>query len=465
MNIISLFYPILQDINQTLLQNPYFYELESKIKDVGQTLTIEMLKQYLEAIDKKYKNSKERKDIYYVQCTRKRTLITSIGLVTFNKTYYKSKRKINGKYEFFSFIEEILGLEKWAKMSINAEVDLVNMALDVNTSYAAANAIPNYPISRQAVSTKINKLKFNLDLEIKKSSITPEVIYIEADEAHVNLQKKRNKIVPNILIHEGHKETYKNKRKELLNKFYISSSKLKVSVLWNEVYKYLDTKYNIDNIKYIFVSGDGAKWIRSYVDTLPNAIFVFDKFHYKKALNSIFSRNQLYIKLADDYLRNNKIHEFNDLVNIMVNLKPDRFDKIIKNRNLLLRNIDGIINQDHPMYKTPCSMEGHISHNLASHLTSRPKGYSLDGLENTVQLLTMKANGISLDVETYLRFKHALPIYKILNDDNSFSYNIPKDTFNKNKYIDLTYNIPILVYKNSGTRTLINKVIYSKKNY
>ena len=46
-------------------------------------------------------------------------------------------------------------------------------------------------------------------------------------------------------------------------------------------------------------------------------------------------------------------------------------------------------------------MEGHISNKYAKFITSRPHSYSIDGLENIVQLLTMKANNIKLTEEIY----------------------------------------------------------------
>lgn len=44
-------------------------------------------------------------------------------------------------------------------------------------------------------------------------------------------------------------------------------------------------------------------------------------------------------------------------------------------------------------------MEGHVSHVLASRLTSRPKGFSRKALENLVQLRVLKANGHELTIE------------------------------------------------------------------
>jgi len=424
MNIISLFNSFVNHFNNILDNTTLLHDLESKIYNSTNGLNLNILKELLETIDLDYKNSKKRKDKYYIQCTRQRTLITSLGLITFNKTYYRTKNKVNNKYIFFSYLEDYLGIDKWAKMTLKAEVNLINNSLDNGMSWASANTIPNCPVSRQTISKKIKDINYNLVEKIEKKE-TPNTLYIEADEVHSNLQysKKgnRNKIVPVILTHEGHKEDFV-KKKQLKEKHYIASSILKTDKLWNETYKYLDNKYNLDKVKYLFISGDGATWIKGYNEVFPNALFVLDKFHYRKALNCIFKKEPIITNIADGYLRYNMVSEFKQLVSLQINLFPEQRTKLIKYQNYLLKNIVGIINQNHPEYKCPCSMEGHISNYYAKRLTSRPHSYSDDGLENTVQLLTMKANNINLTEDIYHQFKYGVSTYKQLNLEKYVSH-------------------------------------------
>ena len=387
-----------------------------------------------------YKNSKERKDKYYVQQTRERTLITSLGLLTFKKTYYKSKEKMNGKYEYYSYLEDYLGISKWAKMTLAAEVILINNALDNGYSWSANNSIPNYIITRQTISAKIQSINYKYIENVTRKD-TPDVIYIEADEVYANLQSRekgaKNRIVPVILTHEGHKEDFV-KKKELKEQHYIASSILKTDKLWNEAYKYLDTKYDLDKDPTIFVSGDGGPWIKGYDEAFPNAIYVLDPFHYfNKKLAYIFKKEPIITSIADSYLRNKMLDEFKLLVNVQIKKYPEQKKDMIKVQNFLIDNIEGIINQRHPLYKCPCSMEGHISNKYAKFITSRPHSYSEDGLENIIQLLTMKANKIKLTEEFYSNFKSGISTYKQLNLEkyiNNFRNQANKLIDQKNKY-------------------------------
>ena len=425
------------------------HELEHHISDATYNLNLDTLKNILEFLDLEYKNSKERKEKYYVQQTRERTLITSLGIITFNKTYYKSKNKINGKYEYYSYLEDYLGISKWAKLSLSAEVKLINNAVDNGMSWSSKNTIPNYEISRQTISTKIRNINYNyFETLVKKE--TPKILYLEADEVHANLQSRsqntKNKIVPVILTHEGHKEDFVRK-KELKNTHYIASSILKTDKLWEETYKYLDSVYDLDKVDKIFLSSDGGTWITGYDIAFPNVIFVLDKFHYRKALNYIFKKEPIITSIADSYLRNKMIDEFKILVKAQCKLYPEKKDEMIKQQNYLLNHLDGIINQRHPDYKCPCSMEGHISNKYAKFITSRPHAYSENGLENITQLLTMKANNVKLTEEIYYKFKTGESVYKKLNLEKFIS----EFRNQSNELIDntLKYDIQHLVDNNN----------------
>ena len=444
MNIIPLFQSFVNHLSNILVNNQFLHEIEHNISNSTNELNLDVLRQILEHLDLEYKNSKERKEKYYVQQIRERTLITSLGLLTFNKTYYKSKEKINGKYEYYSYLEDYLGIAKWAKMTLAAEVLLINNALDNGYSWSSNNSIPNYIISRQTISSKIKNIIFNYIEDIKRKD-TPDVIYIEADEVHANLQSRlkgtKNRIVPVILTHEGHKEEFV-KKKELKEQHYLASSILKTDKLWDEAYNYLDKKYDLTKEHTIFISGDGGSWIKGFDIAFPNAIYVLDPFHYfNKKLSFIFKKEPFITYIADSYLRNKMIDEFKLLVNVQIDKYPEQKSDMIKIQNFLINNIDGIINQHHPLYKCPCSMEGHISNKYARFITSRPHSYSEDGLENTVQLLTMKANKIKLTEEIYWNFKSGISTYKKLNLEKYINHfkNQAKIFINPNNKYNIEY--------------------------
>ena len=85
--------------------------LESKIKDVGDTFTLNLYETFLNYIDEQFKKSKERKKLYNIKETRKRTIVTSIGYITVNSTSYYNKTT----KERFVLLREILNLKPYQR--------------------------------------------------------------------------------------------------------------------------------------------------------------------------------------------------------------------------------------------------------------------------------------------------------------------------------------------------------------
>ena len=460
MNILPLIAHYGQLINSLLSKNPYFHQIEERIGEIGDELTLDILRGIIESIDEEFKNSKERKANFYIQRYAKRTLITSLGIIEFTKTYYKSKEPVNdGKHLFFSYIEEVFGIEKWAKMTLSAEAQLIKVATETNMEYAAKNALRGVTVSRACISAKVKKLNVNPTLNVERVCQTPEVLYIETDEVHANLQDSRNKVVPVSFVHEGHKESF-TKRKELKNPHYFASSILSYEDVYHHVYDYCDKKYDLDKVKHIFVSGDGAAGIKTYDSCFGKAIYVLDKFHYRKAMNYLFKRDFELTKIADGYLRNHMIEEFKVLCQSQISQYPMQEDYMIKKMNYLIDNVEGIINQQHPAYLCPASMEGVISHKYAKFITSRPFAFSKEGLENKIQLLTLQANQADFNTEQYARFKYEDNYYKHshIHQHESVKWHKPKNN-PKLKYLNLIHQIPSLISKNMGTSKLIKSII------
>jgi len=411
MNIIPIINDFTNSFNEIFKTSLSPLDLESKIRGAGDMFTLKLYESFLNYIDKKFKKSKERKNKYNVKETTQRTLITSIGTITVNSTaYYDKETK-----ERFVLLREILHLKPYQRLTNEAEYQLIKYAMSENMSQAAKHALRNTIISRSTVSKKIKVLDGSIEEIITKSVNQPSVLYIEMDEIHANLQYGGNNICPCAIVHEGYEEDFV-KRKKLKNIHYFASSKLSYEQLWEVVYDYVDKKYDIDKFEVIFISGDGASGIKNYKNCFYNATFVLDKYHYQhKHLDYIFKDNTLLKQYADEYLRNDMIDEFKKLVNLQIKQYSEQETKMREHMNYILNNIDGIKNQHHPLYKCPCSMEGHVNHGFARYITSSPYGFSKQGLENKLKLLVYNANKHELTIEDYYNLKYGNNSYEEIN--------------------------------------------------
>lgn len=411
MKIIPLINEFTNTFNEIFNKNLNPLNLESKIRDAGDIFTLKLYESFLNYIDDKFKNSKERKLIYNIKETRKRNLITSIGYITINSTSYVNKTT----KERFVLLREILHLNPYQRLTNEAEYQLIKYAMNENMSQAARHALRNTTISRSTVSKKMAKLDGTIDENITRTYNQPDILYIEMDEIHANLQKGGNKICPCAIVHEGYEEDFV-KRKKLKNIHYFASSKLSYEELWEVIFDYVDKKYDISKFKIIFVSGDGAPGIKNYTNCFPNAKFVLDPFHYmKKHLKYIFKDDNELRHIADNYAKNGSIENFKELVYIQIQKYPEQEKYMKEHMNYIINNIDGIINQLDENYKVHCSMEGHVNQAFARYITSSPYGFSERGLENKLKLLVYHANKHELTIDDYYNLKYGNNYYEDIN--------------------------------------------------
>ena len=411
MKIIPLLDEFINTFNKNFKENLNPLNLESKIRNVGDEFTLKLYEQFLNYIDYKFKNSKERKAIYNIKETRKKTLITSVGCITVNSTSYYRK----DNHERFILLREILDLKPYQRLTNEAEYQLIKYSMNENMSQAAKRALRNVIVSRSTISKKISKLDGSIIENITKCVNQPKTLYIEYDEIHANLQHGGNKICPCAIVHEGYEEDFV-KRKKLKNIHYFASSKLSYEQLWEVIFDYVDKKYDIDKFENIFISGDGAPGIKNYTNCFPNAKFVLDPFHYiKKHLNAIFKNNIDLRNIADSYIRNDMISEFKFLVQSQIEKYPNEKKKMTYHMNYIINNLDGIKNQHDKDYKVHCSMEGHVNQAFARYITSSPYGFSKKGLENKLKLLVYHANNVDLTIEDFYNLKFGTNSYEDIN--------------------------------------------------
>ena len=463
MKIIPLINEITNSFNEIFKNNLNPLNLESKIKEVGDLFTLKLYESFLNYFDEQFKKKKERKDKYNIKETRKRTLITSVGTITVNSTSYINKET----NEYYIPLRDILHLKPYQRLTNEAEYQLIKYAMDENMSQAARHALRNTQISRSTVSKKIKVLDGSINEVITKSTNQPDILYIEMDEIHANLQKGGNKICPCAIVHEGYEEDFV-KRKKLKNVRYFASSKLTYEELWEVIFDYVNKKYDIDKFKVIFVSGDGAPGIKNYTNCFPDAKFVLDPFHYiKKHLKYIFKDDIELRNKADDYIRNDLIDDFKLLVKSQIEKYPEQEKYMKEHMNYIINNSEGIKNQKDEDYKVRCSMEGHVNQAFARHITSSPYGFSEQGLENKLKLLVYHANKHELTIKDYYNLKYGNDNYEEINVNVRKLSNIKYDrklTSNHSLEYKINTNLPILDTASENNRlkglTSIRQEIY-----
>ncbi len=340
---------------------------------------------YAEAVDAAIMADKgtRREKGYSVQrkCDERR-IATLVGEVSYKRTYYK---KASGGYEYLT--DTALWIEKRERVSSGLSLALVRAAKEM--SYAKSSKYASDGgISRQTVMGRVRRSS-TAAYEPDSKRKVPE-LHIDADEAHVTLVGGKKSEVPLISVYEGIES--RSKRHECKNVFHISEYGKKPDELWEQVLTEIERRYDLTDTK-IYLHGDGANWIQTGFDWIPNAVFVLDKYHKNKAIKQMTagllkSDRKLYDREIRWALENEELRFFDELTAGLYSEMPDREEKILSASGYLKRLVKGIsVASLDPGANNGGCTEPHVSHVLSSRLSSRPMAWSKKTLKRLAPVL------------------------------------------------------------------------------
>lgn len=439
----------ISDISDTLIQNilspsdikyiKILSDLESNVKE----LILKTLVELIQFFDDKFTNSKYRKDFYHINIRKDhRSIMTSIGLLEFYRTYFESK----DRKQHFYFIDHLLGIDKYARYDCNSKANAISLAVKTNQKLAGELVLQNTfssslnNIPRQTINRWIKQWKVPI-IEYNPINIKGDTLFVMADEKWIHEQiygrkeedKGKHKFIMSkaFVCFSGIEQV--GKRRILKDRFvFITSS----SSTWNDFLDTVSKIYDFEKLEKIVFLSDAGKWLISGAPDLKlfshnKVIMCLCEFHVRQKVNRI-TTNPEYRDKLNQAIDENKKKVFKFLMKEIKELKkdnPKRLEKLTEYENYILNHWKKIKN----MADSPCksSMESHISHYIASYFSSRPKAYSRNTIENHLKLQEAKINGIdikSLFLKSYKNSSTLTYNQKELDFsifENSSSSNIP----------------------------------------
>lgn len=405
------------------LENDFFKHPEKMaeyVKGITKELHkvgILMIQESLEQMNQQLKDSGKRTTGWYVEKDSPKQLVTSLGTVHFTKTLFKNRE--TGKREYL--LDRILGLEKHERITEDAVADMLEEAVQTSYRRGGEESSLEGSVSKQTVKTKLHSLKFPKDINEPEKKKEVEYLYLEADEDHVSLQfrehkgdldesgnggKKNSLITKLVYVHEGiEREAPKSKRYKLVNPHYfcrVCDGK-ENEAFWDEIYEYINSHYELEKVKKIYLNADGGGWIGTARTRIKGLSYVLDEFHLQKYLIRLTSHmkdsaDDAYKELRRAIRRGTK-EDFFEIVERLKHALPQESvetgtrrleqsrDYILENwgaARMRLMHKDGVIGS---------STEGHVSHVLSSRMSSRPMGWSRKGAAKMAQLRAYYYNG------------------------------------------------------------------------
>lgn len=393
--LISSFVKALREIEVSFLEEPTdFYNLETSVKNCTDSFSAAYIGAILSAFDQDIFNSGVRKSKYTAVRHDQRTLLTTVGDVVFDCTYYKSR--LDDSYHYL--LNERIGLDSRERFSEAAEASIL-IAAAKHSYEEATHAIPSRSgISKTSVMNKVHGIAEDLPCSPNEQQKSCRFLYIDADEDHVAEQHGRwstqNKgfISRLVYIYEGKEEDPVSGRIRLINKHYFSGvyeGEAGIRQLWEEVQAFIIKNYDLDALERIYINGDGASWIRSGTQYIAKSVYCVDKFHMSKYINA--ASNQM-LDGKEEAKRNlyRLIHkgerkEFKAYLQEMASCVNNP-DPVAELYSYALGNWQAVMRSYHDENFIGCSAEGHVSSVLSARLSSRPMGWSKEGADRTSRL-------------------------------------------------------------------------------
>jgi len=399
MNIIPLISAFAEDllsVSDKFFLDPESFEcLEKETAEISQRTSARFLEMVLNEMDELLRRKDSRKSKYTIQRRDTRTLITTVGDVSYTHTLFKSQE--TGECEYL--LDRLMKQPARERFSSQAEAKVLIEAQKGSYQRAAdALKIGEQKISRTAVMEKVHRINEELMpekelLPIKKKCC--DYLYIEADEDHIHSQDadyKRGLIGKLVYIFEGKDEVGKN-RKALRFPYYMGGlyqGGQANAQLWKEVDQYIQNHYDTDFLKRVYISGDGGGWIKAGTDYVGKSVFVTDRYHLMSYINRVsrctLDEEGITKKRFYKYIYQDKLIAAKKLLT-RIQRHCDGSDKAVEEcRTFFTNNWDAIQRAFHDKHVLGCSAEGHVSHVYSDRMSSRPMAWSIKGSDKMCRL-------------------------------------------------------------------------------
>ena len=376
---------------------------QETLRDGMNQICVTIQQRLLEQIDGELvANSTARKNWVITRRNDPKTILSPFGPVTYHRTYFKNKKTRRHAY----LTDNLVGYTPHQRLDTLLEADVLTESLDRSFRKAGKSQgkrAKGTEVSGQTVLNIVRKLQPE-KVEIKEAPRRRRkcpIIYIEADEDHVPHQKKGTRAFEQklVYIHEG-RTALSQGRYQLLNKKYLTFSPgTKTEEIWNTIWHYLDDTYALEKAERIYISGDGAYWIKAGAEYIPNSTYVLDSFHLRQAILRGAGADKDNRRALGKAIWYAKQTQMNKILTQLLKAagEESRRQTIINVYKYLNNNWHGIkASKEHREYIVGCSAEGHVSHVLSARLSSRPMGWSYLGANQMAHLRVHRENGMDI---------------------------------------------------------------------
>lgn len=288
-------------MNSITLEGVTFKEIERSFFEIGCEAARTLMQKFMEEIDEDLLMGRDKGKLRH-KGIRKTTIKTLMGEVEYKRALYKRMNE-DGGVEYVYLLDEVLGLDSIGTISPNLVEKMVEHSCESTFREVSKtiSELTNQTISHQgvwnvvqAVGEKQTEAEKQVITAYKNNELSGKkvapVLFEEVDGLWLSMQGKNRKNSS-----KGKKELKVGVVYEGWEKRYPSSKEYKTvgktafaGYMKPEGFKELRDaaiaeKYDVDEVMYRVLNGDGASWIRSGHD-METDIFQLDPYHLAKCV-------------------------------------------------------------------------------------------------------------------------------------------------------------------------------------
>lgn len=376
-----------------------YQELQRKVREELDSLGRDVLRSVIEAADERLRlNRSERRGWVVEQRNHVKELLTPFGPMQYSRTYFKHSASKTHAY----LVDRMMGFTPHQRIDAGLKAELVERATEQSFRRSGKwSKEKSWRVSGQTVM----KASRSIDMAERRP---PRVggeprrvpyLFIQADEDHVPNQKGPRWQPRLVTVHEGTEGPPDRRRLVRPMRFGGLYLRGEAEQLYEQVWKYLDATYDLEQVETILVSGDGASWIRRLCEYLPGAEFVLDRFHARKyVLAAAGSDGDLYSKLWQALNEGDRSRMRSVMAEALARAAtPAQNERVKESLRYFESRWDGVKAWKRYEGIWPgCSAEGDVSHVYAARMSSRPMAWGREGVDQMSRMRVMRRNGGSI---------------------------------------------------------------------
>lgn len=399
-----------------------FKALERKFFEIGCEIAKELMEEFLEDLDRQLAESRNKKELRHGG-KKQTTLKTLMGEVAIKRNIYR-KIDEDGQVQHLYLLDQSLGFEAIGLISPNLAEKILELSCQKSYRQVAqtVSELTNQTISHQGVWDVIQTagqrqkeaehetIKAHENHKLNGIREIP-VLFEEADGIWLSMQGKSRKKNGNGrkelkigIAYEGWAPRYPSSKeyKTIGKMVYAGYHKPNEFQALREAK--VAAKYNVDEIKYRILNGDGASWIKHDHDP-ETGIFQLDPYHLSQSI----IRNVTDKKARHHIKRWLKTGQFDKVYDKIEKLRYEcdglasEIKKLDNLETYIRNNEDGIISyKDKKGLDIPTPPKGLEYRNLGTMeknvdlFAKRMKGaksWSKEGASNLAKIIALKMSG------------------------------------------------------------------------